>query len=34
MPMHKQHGYVMIAATPVLLKAIIKTIIVPRQSIR
>lgn len=29
-PMHKQHGYVVVAATPVLFKAVIETIIVPK----
>lgn len=29
-PMHKQHGYVVVAATPVLFKVVIETIIVPK----
>ena len=29
-PMHKQHGYVVVAATPVLFKAVIETIVVPK----
>nr|WP_229095530.1 hypothetical protein [Alistipes sp. D31t1_170403_E11] len=29
-PMHKQHGYVVVAATPILFEAAIETIIVPK----
>lgn len=29
-PMHKLHGYVVVSATPVLFKAIIETIVVPK----
>lgn len=29
-PMHKLHGYVVVAATPVLFKAVIETIVVPK----